>query len=184
MKITIPSRLDEVTIQEYQNIVDIDVSSISDKEKWIRTIDLFIQKEVNYDLVSVADLQQVYQEIINLINKNYTKTHYRFEFNGVRYGLIPNLSEMTTQEFCDAMEMNEPKNIHLLLQVLYRPITNENKTHYDIEPYSADLTRAELFKGLPLNYYKGVALFFSTIVMDYWRTTKNYLSHQKTQFTK
>jgi hypothetical protein len=61
------------------------------------------------------------------------------------------------------------ESIHIIMALLYRPITIENKKEYKIEPYKSQdiLPRADLFLDLPVAYWFGVAQFFFLISNAY-----------------
>jgi hypothetical protein len=92
----------------------------------------------------------------------------KFEIDGVKYGLEPDLNLITAGVFIDSeqFQQNPTENLHSTLALIYRPIVSENGDKYDIEPHKARgfEARAELFKEkLTIDVVLGTVLFFSII---------------------
>ena len=174
MKVVIPTKQSEVTLDKYQKWLKIINDTEDNKERYFRVTALFSEQDGDLTNVSLRKLKEITKQVEDVMLEVPQKVQYKFDFKGQRYGLIPNLSEMTTQEFGDAHEMSQPENLHYLMQVLYRPIVREYDKFYNIEPYEANEQRAELFRQLPLSIFKGAIVFFSTIVLTYWKETQNY----------
>ena len=76
----------------------------------------------------------------------------KVEWNGVKYGFIPNLSEITTGEYIDIEQYSKEgeKNLHKIMSILYRPIVKETKTRYSIEHYKPSEDLEEEFLDFPI----------------------------------
>jgi len=120
-------------------------------------------------------------------NSMKDELHNVFTHNGIEYGLENDWTKLAWGGWVD-MEVfaaeNVEENIHYLMSILYRPITNRKKGNYTIEPYKADdiQYRANEFLTLPVNYWFGASVFFFIIVNLYMKdlesslTTKNKLN--------
>lgn len=114
----------------------------------------------------------------------------RFELDGVRYGMIPDLNFITTGEFIDAENFKKDpiENIHLLAALLWRPIVWEEGDDWKIQPHSPNgfERRANLFlEKLPITYIWGALLFFSSIGTEFTKILADYLKEdQKSQMRK
>lgn len=113
---------------------------------------------------------------------------FTFEVEGKTYGFENDWSKLAwgawkDLEFLSSQDIIE--NIHKILAVLYRPVTQEKGTKYKIEPYDANTIeeRAELFKTIPVKIWFGAAQFFFSISQTYINDIKNTLEHQ-TKMTK
>ena len=71
-------------------------------------------------------------------------------------------------------------NIHKILAVLYRPVTEMKDTKYKIEPYDSNTTeeRAENFKKIPVKIWFGSAQVFFFISSTYISNIKNTMESQ------
>jgi hypothetical protein len=97
----------------------------------------------------------------------------RFELDGVHYGFFPNWKDLTFAEFIDLDTLSSKKpdelldQLHYLIAIMYRPITNERGLHdFDIEKYDVNTmkTRAELFKKkLNVRYVLSAQSFFTQL---------------------
>lgn len=97
----------------------------------------------------------------------------RFELDGVHYGFFPNWKDLTFAEFVDLDTLSSKKidelldQLHYLIAIMYRPITNERGLHdFDIEKYDVNTmkTRAELFKKkLNVRYVLSAQTFFTQL---------------------
>lgn len=83
----------------------------------------------------------------------------KFEVEGVRYGFIPNFSEITTGELIDLDNLLISNNFEGIASILYRPIIKEDKKgKYEVEPYKA--YDEKIFENAPVNFYLGFINFF------------------------
>jgi hypothetical protein len=113
---------------------------------------------------------------------------FTFETEGKTYGFENDWSKLAwgawkDLEFLSSQDIIE--NIHKILSVLYRPVTEEKGTKYKIEPYDANTVeeRAELFKKVPVKIWFGAAQFFFSISQIYINDIKSTLVIQ-TKMTK
>lgn len=103
----------------------------------------------------------------------------KFKMNGVKYGFVPNLDELSTGEFIDIETYQKtPNEIWKVLSVLYRPITKEGQNgRYEIAPYNAELNPD--FKDMDCNTAFGALLFFWSLGIDLLSSTQKYLEAVK-----
>ena len=103
----------------------------------------------------------------------------RFKMNGIKYGFVPNLDELSTGEFIDIETYQKtPNEIWKVLSVLYRPITKEGQNgRYEIAPYNAELNPD--FKDMDCNTAFGALLFFWSLGIDLLNSTQKYLEAVK-----
>jgi hypothetical protein len=111
----------------------------------------------------------------------------RFELEGKRYGMIPDLNFITTGEFIDAENFKKDPidNIHYLCALLWRPIIWEEGDDWKIQPHIPQgfEKRANLFLDkLPITYVWGALLFFSSIGIQFTEILADFLKvDQKAQ---
>lgn len=100
----------------------------------------------------------------------------RFKMNGIKYGFIPNMDELSTGEFIDIETYQKtPNDIWKVLSVLYRPITKEGQNgRYEITPYNAELNAD--FKDMDCNTAFGALLFFWSLGIDLLNSIQRYLA--------
>lgn len=93
--------------------------------------------------------------------KQKSQFKQRIFIDGVEYGFIPKLDDMTTGELIDLDLYSKNKDWHSLLSILYRPITHINKDKYLVKSYSG--ATPELFKDISLEVFEGCMGFFLTL---------------------
>jgi hypothetical protein len=99
-------------------------------------------------------------KIVNILNEEpkFTQT---FKLNGVEYGFIPNLDNITTGEYIDLDEYQKQEDkIHNIMAILYRPINNKMNKLYTIEEYEGSSKYSEIMKKAPISIYLGAMVFF------------------------
>ena len=86
------------------------------------------------------------------------------EFDGNDYGVIPNMSNMTTGEFIDLETYceNSVDNLHKIMSIIYRKQKDavDRNDRYEIEDYKPTEEKKDLMLKLPMNYALGVLNFF------------------------
>lgn len=120
--------------------------------------------------VSLTDIAQMpltamnrILELLKITLDEQPKFQQTFTLNGVKYGFIPNLDELTTGEFIDIESyQKDPADLWKVMSVLYRPITDEGQNgRYLIENYTGDMQPD--FKMMPTGVAMGALVFFYTI---------------------
>jgi hypothetical protein len=120
---------------------------------------------------------------------NQNDITFVFEYNGVTYGLENDWGNMTWGQWTD-LEIFSQKdkledNIHIIMALLYRPITIQNGKSYKLEPFNNKnvLERAEIFSNIPVNYWFGVSTFFllmsTTFINDMQTSLKARMKLEK-----
>ncbi len=169
----VPSSLNDIPLQqmlEYQQLNP----ELDDHEKAIQAVSIFCN-------ISVKEVTQIPYEVlsrtVDLIKKaldEKPKFEHKFELNGVKYGFVPNLDELSTGSFVDIENYYKNKELYRVLSVLYRPITIEGqKGRYDIEPYKGKIN--EEFRLIPSGIAYGAMVFFWTLGIDLLNCTLKFL---------
>ena len=88
-----------------------------------------------------------------------------FELNGIDYGFIPSLEDMSFGEYIDLDTfIGETENLHRAMNVLYRPIELKQGNRYFIKDYDPDTN--EVAKDFPLDAVLGAIVFFYRLGKD------------------
>lgn len=158
----------EVTIAMYQELNDVQADN---------DITLFVERVAiladcdpeSIRQMSVPEFRKLQQDLEFLHTEVNADVEIKFELDGKRYGMIPQLDFITAGEWIDAESWKEKpiENMHLYAALLYRPITKENEDGtYEIEAHKAQgfMERAELFRNkMSIAKIHGTVLFFSTL---------------------
>ena len=184
VKLTIPDRWSDITIETYQKYVEIQEGKGSEKNKVIKSLALlcnvspFIVKKMAY-----KDLLEIIATIKKMIDTEPDKEQFRktFMFKKEKYGFCPNLSNITTGEYIDleAYCKKPIENLHTIMSILYRKVTFERSERYTIEPYNPDQFKEELFKDCPMDIALSSLGFFLTLGEQLVKTSRSFLSKQE-----
>ena len=179
MKLTIPTELSDITLGQLQSLTRLEATQLTDLERQKQTIELLANVDrATIDKIKLNDLNSLYEKLAGL-SKSSDSLHLFVTIDNVKYGFIPNLSEISTGEFADldtlCQELND--NLHLIMAILYRPVDKEANGKYSIEAYDADLEeRGRIFKKkLKANVVNSAILFFWSIGNDYLTDLLTYL---------
>lgn len=177
MKITlkIPTSLSDIKLSQYQRWVE---ETKNEKDNNIinrKTISIFC----NIDESLVDNIKKVdYDNTLNIIVKaleEKPKHVERFKMNGVEYGFIPKLDEITVKEQSDIDTLlKDVKTFDKAAAVMYRPITIKRKDSYLIEDYKGDGNSLDV----PLNIMLGAIDFFLNLRNDLLNYTLNYIEKE------
>jgi len=176
--INIPDSLAEITLEQYQKYLKIQDENKDEKFLAVKLIEIFCGLRGDHVLLMRAtDIQSIVNIITDMLN-NTPPLATRFKMNGVQYGFIPKLEDMSFGEYIDLDTfMGDWDNMHRAMNVLYRPITDQYGDRYAIADYKVDT--AEQMKSMPMNAVLGSILFFYNLGMDLSRTMLNSLESKE-----
>jgi len=173
LEVSIPSTLKEVKLKDYQDFLLIENPSNDDLLKCILNIN-------TKELGKIKDKDVDY--LITHINKLFEQEHKfipTFNLNGVAYGFIPNLDEITYGENKDVTSyINEWGNMHKAMAVLFRPLKQKQGHKYLIEEYEGSHKYSEVMKQMPLSVVLGAMVFFYNLTNELLNYIPNYLEEQ------
>jgi len=179
MKITfnIPTSLEEIKIKDYQKYINI----VKDNEENIefvniKCVEIFCGLKINdVNVISVNDFQEILSELTKTFEKKQSfKT--RFEHNGIEYGFIPDLENMTMGEYIDINNyLSDSNTIHKAMAVMYRPVTFTKKDMYLIEPYETANKHETIMREVPTSLFLGSQVFFYDLGKELINASIHYL---------
>lgn len=165
----------ELNVKDYQSRSDIKYSDFLDFTQSLNGEDI---EEIDPNFLTMRILKVFYNigpkdarllkqhQVEILVNKIATvmmlpkgEMKNIIEMNGVKYGLIPDFSDITVGELIDLDEMYKEKDFIKLTSILYRPIKGEinNIGEYNIEDYKGC---DDKFKDVSLDIVEGYMDFF------------------------
>lgn len=181
LKITIPEDLNDITIGQYQTYITVS-ETMNETEKAYFLVSLFCDIDKEYvGKMAYND----FVEVSNAIKKSFEskpKFQNKFELNGITYGFIPNLDEMSFGEYLDANNyVSDISNLHRLMAVLYRPVTDKKGDVYNIEDYEGSGKYSTVFEQAPLGVILGAKVFFYNLGRDLLSCILEFSKTQKYQ---
>ena len=138
VEINVPDSLNEITLAQYQRFEKLNTEENQGSTFLLqKMVEIFC----NLDLKDVAEIKyKSVQEIAVHLNKVFDTKHTlipTFELEGIEYGFIPVLDDMTLGEYIDLDEnLGDWSNMHKAMSVLYRPIKFKKGHKYNIEAYN------------------------------------------------
>tara|TARA_R100000781_G_scaffold12280_1_gene10933 strand:+ start:23 stop:676 length:654 start_codon:yes stop_codon:yes gene_type:complete len=179
VEILVPDKLSEITLGQYQKFVKLNTEENKDTPFLLeKMVEIFCSLNLQ-DILKIKFTSV--QQIANKLNKLFEEEpeHIKtFSLNGVNYGFIPNLDDMTLGEYIDLdSNLSDWEKIHIAMAVLYRPIKIKKNNKYNIEEYTGP-NNAERMKDMPLNIAMGSMIFFYNLSNELLTTTLNFLVNE------
>jgi hypothetical protein len=176
LELTIPTDLSEITLGQYMRFLTI----VEQNEESDFLQDKLIQIFCNVDLKYIAQIKRKkIVEIVNTVNslfENIPPFKNKFILDGIEYGFIPNLDDMTQGEYMDLDNyIFDNKEMHKAMAVMFRPIINKLKDKYTIERYAGSDIYSEKMLNAPLDVVLSARVFFYHLGNELLKSTLTYL---------
>tara|TARA_R100000657_G_C4677564_1_gene124166 strand:+ start:373 stop:1023 length:651 start_codon:yes stop_codon:yes gene_type:complete len=177
-KLKVPNKLSEITLGQYQKYLKIQDKNEDPYFLQCKLIEIFCNLDAkSVRLMRVNDVSRI-SNIINQMFDKQTNLVRNFSMSGTDYGFIPDLENMTFGEYIDLDSyINDWKNMHVAMNVLYRPIKSKVGEKYLIEDYKID-TKDNMLK-MPMNVVLGSISFFFRLGLDLSKVMTNYLDNNQ-----
>jgi hypothetical protein len=119
----------------------------------------------------------------------------KVRIGAIELGFIPNLNELTFGEYidldthCTGIYKDGKINgmaAHKMMCILYRPIKAKFGKYYDVEAYNPNAKRKyeDEVLQLTLDHVLNVLLFFSTLEIELYNSSLEYLAKEITEIVK
>ena len=186
LNFNIPKTWNDLNLGRYIRTMKVlrSEEKVNELEKIIRILNCItdIPKKDLYglDVKSIGKLGAHLTRFLESVPDDELK-HF-IEVEGVEYGFHPKLVDMTLGEFVDLETFveNLEDNLHLILSILYRPVTEKQDDKYRIEDYKPDRERAELFKKhLTVGDFNGASVVFYDLDRELKISSKTSLIKKK-----
>ena len=167
VNLRIPTTLNDVTLKQYQEFAKLEnkLDQTNDAAIQLKIVEIFCDvPEIVVRNMKATDIA----EICEIINGMFDAQHQlinRFTLNGVEYGFIPELDDMSFGEYMDLDTfIGDNDNLHRAVNVLFRPIEHKRGHRYKIKDYDPDTS--EEAKEFPLDVVLGAIVFFYNLGKD------------------
>ena len=175
VKLSIPTTLNEITLGQYQEFDKLDLTKEAEVQS--KMIEIFCKVPV--EVVRSMKAKDI-NDICVIINNMFDTEHQlinRFQMNGIDYGFIPDLENMSFGEY-EVLDtfMGDNDNLHRAMNVLYRPIDLKQGQRYTLKEYDPDVN--EEAKNYPLDAVFGAMVFFYNLGKDLSTVILNSSSKQ------
>ena len=174
IEVIIPNDLSEITLDQYQRFLKIQENNKDEKFLTSKMIEIFCGIKLPEVLKMRVNDVALITNILTEMFENIPQLVQRFKMNGVEYGFIPDLDDMSLGEYIDLdTYLGDWENIHRAMAVLYRPIKNKSGNRYNIKDY--DGKGFEDMKDMPLDAVLSSIVFFYNLGIELSKAMMNYL---------
>jgi len=177
--VLVPTDLSEITLDKFVRLLDSEDKNQGSVFHMQKTVEIICDIDLkSVATIKYADVQNIYNHVQNLF-KVEPEFKPRFTFEGVDYGFIPILDDISFGEYIDIdQNMTSWKTMHKAMSVLYRPITHSKEERYDIEKYNSNQDSQRL-KHMPADVAIGANFFLFNLGMELLETILNCSSKER-----
>ena len=178
LEINVPTSLSEITLGQYQKYLKIAENNPDGNFLDAKMIEIFcgipLSESYKIKMSSVRAVVDILNELLST-----TPNHVeRFRMNDTEYGFVPDLDELTLGEYVDLdNNISSWDNMHIAMNVLYRPVKIAKVGKYSIVDYNVD--NANEMKDMPLDAAIGSIFFFYNLGIELSRHTILYSNNQE-----
>ena len=162
LTLKIPENLTEITLGQYQKYLKMEKDNEGQTFIAQKMVEIFCNTRLDYVMkMKWRDVQEIVTDLGLMFDQDQ-KLKRQFHMNGVNYGFIPNLDEISFGEFVDLdTYLGDWQEMHKAMQVLYRPIDISVRGRYNIKEYTA--ITDDTMKEMPLGYALGAVFFLMNL---------------------
>ena len=177
VKVTIPNDLSEITLRQYQKFLKIQEQNENESFLASKMMEIFCGIKLGDAMkMRATDVNRITSILADMFEQKPNLVQ-KFKMNGIEYGFIPNLDNMSLGEYVDLDNyLSKWESMEYAMAVLYRPITNKLKDKYTIEEYKAK--DQDIMKDMPMNAVISSMLFYR-LGIDLSRVMMNYLEQEE-----
>ena len=173
IEVNIPENLNDITLGQYQEFLNIEEPTEEDILKVFLGLDL-----KGLGKIKASDVDKYANHITSLFEQEQEHV-LKFDLKGVQFGFMPNLDEITYGENKDVTAyLNDWQTMHKAMAVLYRPIKQKLGARYIIEDYKGSHKYSETMKQMPLGVVMGAMVFFYNLTNALLKAIPSYLERQ------
>lgn len=176
--ITVPDQLSEITLGQYQKFLKIQKEVEDERFLSSKMIEIFCNVNLTKVMkLKLADVTAICEILSDMFNEK-PALRRRFYLNGIEYGFVPNLEDISFGEYVDLDNyLSDWELMDKAMGVLFRPIEQKYGERYSIKEYDASDTG--VMKDMPLDAALGAVLFFYHLGIDLSTTMMSYLEHKE-----
>lgn len=176
VKINVPEDLSEITLGQYMKFLKLD---FDENTRNSFALQKMVEIFCNANLKDIADIR--FSDITSITNhlqdifNQECKLIPQIALNGVKYGFIPNLDDLSLGEYIDLDNyFHDWETMDKAMTVLYRPIKYSKNGKYILEDYKGTDNHTEM-RDLPLNVVMGAKVFFYHLGIELLNHIPNFL---------
>ena len=174
VELTVPSDLSEISLKQYQKFLKLQDSNEDSYFLQCKMIEIFCNLDAkSVRMLKVGDANRVVEVLNNMFEKQ-PELIRTFKIDGVEYGMIPNLDEISLGEYIDLdTYIGDWQNMQIAMNVLYRPINEKIGEKYTIVEYDVDAK--EKLEHIPMDIVLGSIFFLYNLGIELSMVMVDYL---------
>lgn len=179
LELNVPESLSEITLKQYQKFIEVSNNNTDDAFVAQKMIEIFcnvsLANVVQMKVTSIMELNEHFRKVFNV----KPKFKNRFTIDGIEFGFIPNIEEITFEEYVDIEHyLKDIKDLHKALAILYRPIKKKQKDLYEIESKEYGERFSEVLRYAPLDVVIPAKVFFWSLANELLKIMPSYLEKE------
>ena len=177
IEINVPTSLNEITLGQYQKYLKIAENNPDGNFLDAKMIEIFcgIPLSDSYK-IKMSSVRAIVDILVDLLQSKPDHVE-RFKIGETEFGFIPDLDDMSLGEYIDLdNNASQWENMHVAMNVLYRPIKTSKLGKYNIEDYN--VKNPEAMKDMPLGAAIGSLFFFYNLGIELANHTILYSNNQ------
>jgi len=178
IKLIVPDSLHEIELGQYQtylaSIENLDATEDAEQinRKLIETFCGLKPEQVN--LLPLTSVESLLGVLSGAFSEEFELIRH-FELDGVKFGFIPKLDDMSLGEYIDLEStFGDWEKMHKAMAILYRVVNFEKGEKYDIVSYETNEELAEAMKMMPLSVVMSCMVFFYHLGTELAQATLSY----------
>ena len=174
VELTVPSDLSEISLKQYQKFLKLQEKNEDSYFLQCKMIEIFCNLDAkNVRMLKVGDANKVVDVLNNMFEKKPDLTR-TFKIDGVEYGMIPDLDNISLGEYIDLdTYISDWQNMQIAMNVLYRPIKDKIGDKYTIVDYDVDTK--EKLEHIPMDIVLGSIFFLYNLGIELSMVMVDYL---------
>jgi hypothetical protein len=180
IKINIPSSLNEITLRQYKQFLDIQKENKEDRFLNAKMIQVFCKVNIEQVMrLKLSDSESIVKIISDMFEEKPALVK-KFKIGKTEYGFHPELDAMTLGEYIDLDTfISDWDNMEKAMNVLYRPVLVSVKERYSIEDYNID-TASDML-DMPMDAVMSAVFFLWNLGIELSTAMTNSLDNQETE---
>ena len=176
-KLSVPNDLSEITLGQYQKFHKLQEQNDDPYFVQCKMIEIFCNLDAQaVRQMKMSDAERVAKIINDMFEKKPPLMH-SFYLESKEFGFIPDLNNISFGEYIDLdTHISNWDNMHLAMNVLYRPVKDRIQDKYLIEDY--DLDRKDELLEMPMSAVMGSIFFLFRLGRDLSKTMASYLEKE------
>ena len=167
MTISLPESIADITLEQSVQLDKLNAKrdTLDDMSFIKRFLVIFTgMKYRDIGSINVDDFNMMFAQVTKALETE-SPFQDRFTLDGIEYGFVPNLDEITIGEYIDLSNYgNSLDTMNKVMAVLFRPvISTDSFGNYEIASYDGTKNRANIMKQAPMNIVSGMLVFFCSL---------------------